>query len=114
MGGLGPKLGFPADIAQGAQVLDVSSCELYQVPPTCDLVHVTLRCRKLEWCFAVGCVFWGLMGIGGDGTRKLFCASFILFLGCRTELHMAAVAKGEVTAVSLFLMGKTEKSKCGN
>lgn len=27
---------------------------------------------------------------------------------------MAAVAKGEMTAVSLFLMGKTEKSKCGN
>lgn len=114
MRGLGPNLVSPEDIAQGAQVLDVSTCELHQVPPTCELVHMMLKCRKLEWCFAVGCVFWELLGIGGDGTRKLFCASFILFLGCRVELHMAAVAKGEVTAVSLFLMGKTEKTKCGN
>lgn len=78
-------MGSPEDIAQGARVLDVSSPELPQVPPKRELVRVILRCRKLEWCFVVGGVFWGLVGVGGGETCQLFYASFLLFLSCRIE-----------------------------
>lgn len=81
--------------------------------------YILLRYRTMEWCFAVGCVFWGLVGVGKAGPGSCFVEC--LFWASRwrnnertLEMNRTATEKGELTAHSLLLKGNAEKPKCRN